>query len=81
MASANLTQLEELVGQLPIIEQLVLIEQVSQQIRHRLSSGKNEDAQLAFMAADPEIQAELGKINDEFLVTEADGLGMIDSRK
>ncbi|HNB70977.1 MAG TPA: hypothetical protein PLS70_07580 [Acidobacteriota bacterium] len=74
MSSANLTQLEELIGRLPIIEQLVLIERVSQQIRQRLSSGKNEDAQLAFMAADPEIQAELGKINDEFLVTEADGL-------
>ncbi|HNG92503.1 MAG TPA: hypothetical protein PLB32_06885 [Acidobacteriota bacterium] len=74
MPSANLIQLEELIGRLPIIEQLVLIERVSQQIRQRLSSGKNEDAQLAFMAADPEIQAELGKINDEFLVTEADGL-------
>ncbi len=74
MSSANLTQLEELIGRLPIIEQLVLIERVSQQIRQRLSSGKNEDAQLAFMAADPEIQTELGKINDEFLVTEADGL-------
>ncbi|HMZ80017.1 MAG TPA: hypothetical protein PLL06_09980 [Acidobacteriota bacterium] len=74
MPSANLIQLEELIGRLPIIEQLVLIERVSQQIRQRLSSGKNEDAQLAFMAADPEIQTELGKINDEFLVTEADGL-------
>lgn len=74
MPSANLTQLEELIGRLPIIEQLVLIERVSQQIRQRLSSGTNEDHQLALMAADPEIQAELGKINDEFLVTEADGL-------
>ncbi len=74
MSSANLTQLEELIGQLPIIEQLVLIERVSQQIRQRLSSDKNEDAQLAFMATDPEIQAELGQINDEFLITEADGL-------
>ena len=32
-------------------------------------------SQLAAMAADPEIQAELQKIDREFGVTESDGLG------
>ena len=32
------------------------------------------DNQLIAMAADPEVQSELNKINKEFLVTELDGL-------
>lgn len=43
-------------------------------IIQRLNIDDEINHHLALMAADPEIQAELGKINDEFLVTEADGL-------
>ncbi len=65
MIEPTLAQLEERIAQLPLDEQLRLIERVTQHIRERLRQEKILDSQLAAMAADPEIQAELNRINQE----------------
>lgn len=74
MIEPTLAQLEERIAQLPLDEQLRLIERVTQHIRERLQEQRILDSRLAAMAADPEIQAELNRINQEFMETEADGL-------
>ena len=79
MHSTVLNQIEEMTRRLSRKEQLWLIEQLA----HRLREGsiKNDISeqttfknQIVAMATDPEVQAELQKINHEFGVTEADGL-------
>ena len=57
-----------------IDEQLWLISRVTQRVCTHMSRQNTFDNQLAVMAADPEIKAELHKIDQEFLVTELDGL-------
>ena len=74
MTGSTLDQLEERIIQLPLDEQLWLIERVTQHIRGQIREQSTLDSQLATMAADPEIQAELSKIDQEFAETEADGL-------
>ena len=74
MTGSTLAQLEERIIQLPLDEQLWLIERVTQHIRGQIREQSTLDSQLATMAADPEIQAELSKIDQEFAETEADGL-------
>ena len=80
MPSDTLNQIEETINQLSHKEQLWLIEQLAHHLREdTIESDNNEQAnfnnQLALMATDPEIQAELRKIDREFIVTESDGLG------
>jgi hypothetical protein len=79
MSSLALNEIEKIIDRLSRKEQLWLIEQLA----HRLREGSMENNlpeqtlfknQLAAMANDPEVQAELQKINQEFAVTEADGL-------
>lgn len=50
-------------------------------IIQRLNIDDEINHHLALMAVDPEIQAELVQINNEFLITETDGLGIIENRK
>lgn len=70
----TLSQIEESINQLPVDQQLRLIERVAQRIRgHIACKGAIED-QLAAMASDPQIQNELRKIGEEFVSTEVDGL-------
>ena len=79
MSSAVLSEIEKTVSHLPPNEQLRLIEQLVHHLREDLlKSDDVEQAtferELAAMAADSEIQNELKKIDQEFVVTEADGL-------
>lgn len=79
MHSATLSQIEEIILRLSREEQLWLIEQLAHYLREGSAKGDVSvktvfENQLAAMAADPEIQAELQKISREFSVTEADGL-------
>ena len=74
MPSSVLSQIEERIHQLPIDEQLWLIERVAQRIREHVVKQQAFEKQLVAMAADPEIQSELHKIDEEFAVTESDGL-------
>ena len=67
MPSATLNQIEETINQLSHKEQLWLIEQLVHHLRENtIESNDNEQAnfndQLVLMAADPEIQAELRKV-------------------
>ncbi|MBC2697547.1 MAG: hypothetical protein HF976_03585 [ANME-2 cluster archaeon] len=79
MSSVVLSEIEKTVSHLPPNEQLQLIEQLVHHLREDLlKSDDVEQAtferELAAMAADPEIRNELKKIDQEFVVTEADGL-------
>jgi len=79
MSSLALNEIEKIIDRLSRKEQLWLIEQLA----HRLREGSMENNlpeqtlfknQLAAIANDPEVQAELQKVNQELAVTEADGL-------
>ena len=74
MHTSVLSQIEESITQLPVDEQLWLIERVAQRLREHMLKQRALDAQLVAMAADPDIQRELRKINQEFAATESDGL-------
>ena len=79
MHSTVLNQIEKMTRRLSRKEQLWLIEQLAHRLRedsiktdtYKQTAFKN---QIAAMAADPEVQTELQKINHEFGVTETDGL-------
>ncbi len=75
MPSAVLNQIEKTVSHLSRKEQLWLIEQLAHRLREDSPLKQTIlEKQLAAMAADPEIQAELRRIEQEFAVTEANGL-------
>ena len=72
-----LSQIEDTFSQLSISEQLRLIERLVHRVHERTQKQNADlDVQLAQMAADPQIQAELAKIEEEFSNAEADGLEM-----
>jgi len=79
MLSQVLSHVEKTIRHLSGKEQLWLIEQLAHRLRENLM--KNDmikqsafEHQLAAMAMDPEVRAELQKIEQEFAATEADGL-------
>lgn len=74
MHTSVLAQIEERITQLPVDEQLWLIERVAQRLRESMRKQQAFDAQLVAMAADPDIQHELHQIDEEFAETESDGL-------
>jgi hypothetical protein len=77
MSSTVLSQIERTISHLSYDEQLWLIEQLAHNLREVGSDSVEQaafESQLAAMATDPEIQAELQEIHREFAVTEADGL-------
>ncbi|HEY9849277.1 MAG TPA: hypothetical protein V6D28_07450 [Leptolyngbyaceae cyanobacterium] len=65
---------------MPLEEQLWLLERIARQVRERtiiknkLINAKYMEEQLTEMANDANIQAEIAAINEEFAVTEMDGL-------
>ncbi len=75
MATPALAVIEKQIDQLSREEQLWLIEHLAARLRKDVSSARSTwEADLAAMAADPEIQAELHKIEEEFRAAELDGL-------
>ena len=77
MSSTVVSQIERTISHLSDDEQLWLIEQLAHNLRKVESDSVEQTAfesQLAEMAFDPEIQAELQEIDREFAVTEVDGL-------
>jgi len=75
MSDSILSQIEESFCQLSVSEQLRLIERLVHQVQQSaLKRGDDLDGQLALMAADPQIQRELQRIEQDFAQTEADGL-------
>ena len=74
MHASVLSQIEEQITQLSVDEQLWLIERVAQRLRESMRTQRAFEAQLVAMAADPDIQREIRWIDEEFAVTESDGL-------
>ena len=75
MATPALSEIESEFARLSPEAQLALLERLVH--RAPLAASGNRDtweADLAAMAADPEMQGELNRINAEFATTEADGL-------
>ncbi len=82
MLAIILNEIEQKVSQLSHEEQLWLIERLVRRLREGANNNNSSkpdffDDQLAAMANDPEIQAELRQINEEFAITEADGLARL----
>ena len=76
MNQSVLSQIEDTFNKLSLSDQLLLIERLVHQVQQNsLKQTSDLDNQLALMAADPEIQNELEKIEQEFVYAEADGLG------
>lgn len=79
MMSPHLDDIERSIATLSLKEQEWLLERISEQVQHkkqllsRLTDAEYMAEQIAQMAEDPEIQAEIAAINQEFLVTEMDG--------
>jgi len=79
MALQLLPQIEKSIEVLPFDEQLKLIERLVHRLRKKLPIHSNQkqiefERQVAMMASDPQIQAELQAIEKEFVGTENDGL-------
>jgi hypothetical protein len=79
MSSAAITEIEKRLDELSLDEQLWLLERLASRVRQR-AADKRKDlaADLAAMAADPDIQRELKAIDAEFRITEADGLETVE---
>jgi hypothetical protein len=69
-------EIERSIHTLSFNEKLWLMERIAQQLRSKTRASEPSilESQLADMANDPEMQAELNAIRAEFLVTEMDGL-------
>ncbi len=80
MNSPNLLEIEHSILSLSLEEQEWLLERIQKQVRakkqavNKFADAKYMHEQLAEMAADLDIQREIASINEEFSVTEMDGL-------
>ena len=80
MVSSNLLEIERSIRALSLEEQQWLLKRLTRQVQERaLTAAKFADAaymeaQIKAMASDPDIQAEIAAINEEFAGTEMDGL-------
>lgn len=75
MATAALSDIESEFARLTPEAQLTLLERLVHRARIAASGRRDTwEADLSAMAADPEMQRELHRINAEFAAAEADGL-------
>ncbi len=80
MISPTLLELERSIRTLSAEEQLWLLERIAHYLRekahtaNKFADAKYMENQLAAMASDSDIRAEIYAINKEFAVTEMDGL-------
>lgn len=80
MISMTLLEIERSIGAMPLADQLWLVERIADNLREQTSrtvqifNSEDRSEQLAAMASDPDIQAELVAINKEFAGTDMDGL-------
>lgn len=73
--ATNLSDIETEFARLSPEAQLTLLERLIHRARVAVSKrGDTWEAELAAMAADPQIQSEVSRINIEFNSAEADGL-------
>ena len=75
MATPAFSEIENEFARLSPEAQLTLLERLVHRARMAVSSNRDTwEADLSAMAADPEMQRELNRINAELAATEADGL-------
>ena len=80
MTSPSLSQIEQFISLLSYEEQLWLVERIIHNLRLTPSSDnlrtqpQTFEQELSLMANDPAIQEELKAIEQEFAITEMDGL-------
>ena len=79
MSASTLPELEALIARLSPAEQLRLLEDLARRLRARVAANEQPEAELlgselAVMARDRDIRAELQAIDHEFTATESDGL-------
>jgi len=74
MSEIALAQIERTILGLPVDEQLLLISRVAEKLRHSAQAEFEFEEDLARMAEDEEIQAELKLIEQDFIASELDGL-------
>ncbi len=74
MNPSVLSEIKKKINQLSHEEQLWLIERLAHGLRESTLEKGILENQLAAMASDPEIQNELKKIDEEFVLAELDGL-------
>ena len=83
MVSPNLLEIERFILALSLEEQQWLLERLTRQVQERTNTADKfadaayKSAQIKTMANDPDIQAEIAAINEEFAVTEMDGLSSL----
>jgi hypothetical protein len=75
MATPALSEIEDAFARLSPEAQLSLLERLVHRARVAVSGRRDSwEVELSVMAADPEMQRELCRINAEFSTAEADGL-------
>jgi hypothetical protein len=75
--SNQLLEIEKAINSLSLDEQKWLLHRLTEQIQQKSTNILKEDTlkeQLETMANDPDIQAEIALINQEFMITEMDGI-------
>jgi hypothetical protein len=76
MAVSPANEIENQFARLPAETQLSLLERLVHHLRQSLAAPQESwEAKLPAMAADPQMQRELRRIDSEFSAAEADGLG------
>ena len=76
MAVSPVNEIESQFARLPTESQLSLLERLVHHLRQNLEAPQESwEAELSAMAADPQMQRELSRIDSEFNAAEADGLG------
>lgn len=71
--SNKLLEIEQAINALSLDEQKLLVQRLNKQIKEKTNNiiAKNKiESQLEIMANDPDIQAEIALINQEFMITE-----------
>jgi hypothetical protein len=76
MAASPVNEIESQFARLPTEIQLSLLERLVHHLRQSLEAPRESwEAELSAMAADPQMQKELSRIDLEFRSAETDGLG------
>ena len=80
MISPTLLEIDRSIRALSLEEQMWLLERLVRHLREKTHThafpinSQDMEEDLAAMASDPDIQAEIAAINEEFAVAEMDGL-------
>ncbi len=75
--SNKLLEIEQVINSLSLDDQKWLLKRLTQQVNQKMTmifETDNRQHDLEIMANDPEIKREIASINEEFIVTQMDGI-------